>query len=66
MAGTLKPGLSDLSPADERKEFRDSPERFRVNAHGFSLRTPGLLEEQCRLITVKGKRLLVYDVKLLF
>jgi hypothetical protein len=37
-----------------------------VNARGFSLRTPNLLEEQYRLISVKGKRLLVDNVKLLF
>jgi hypothetical protein len=52
--------------ADERKEFGNSPESFRVNAHGFGLRTPDLLEEQHRLIAVKGKRFLIDNVKLLF
>jgi hypothetical protein len=37
-----------------------------VNARSFGLRTPDLLEEQYRLISVKGKRLLVDNVKLLF
>jgi hypothetical protein len=60
------PGLGRFSPAEKRKEFRDSPKRFRMNAHGFSLRTPGLLQEQYRLISVKGKRSLVDNVKLLF
>ena len=55
-----------LDAADEWKEFRNSPERFRVNALGFSLRMPGLLEKQYRLIPIKGKRLLVDNVKLLF
>jgi hypothetical protein len=37
-----------------------------VNARGFSLRTPGLLEEQYCLTSIKDKRLLVDNVKLLF
>ena len=59
-------GLDCFPSADERKEFRNSPERFLVNARGFSLQTPGLLEQQYRLISVKGKRFLVDNVKLLF
>ena len=59
-------GLDGFFSADERKEFRNSPERFRVNARGFGLRPPDLLEEQYRLISVKGKRFLVDYVKLLF
>ncbi len=60
------PWLRWFPAADERKEFRNSPERFRVNARGFGLRTPDLLEEQYRLISVKGKRFLIDNVKLLF
>jgi hypothetical protein len=37
-----------------------------VNARGFGLRTPDLLEKQYRLSSVKRKRLLVDNVKLLF
>jgi hypothetical protein len=35
-------------------------------ARSFRLGTPGLLEEQPRLVAVKGKRFLVDNVKLLF
>jgi hypothetical protein len=37
-----------------------------VNARCFGLRTPDLLEERYRLVSVKGKRFLVDNVKLLF
>jgi hypothetical protein len=50
---------------DERKEFRNSPKRFGMNARGFSFRTPDLFEESHRLFWVKGKRFLVDNVKLL-
>ena len=56
----------DAAGTDERQEFRNSPECFRVNARGFGLRTPDLLEEQYRLISVKRERFLVDNVKLLF
>jgi hypothetical protein len=36
-----------------------------VNARAFSVRMPDLLEEQYRLISVKGKCSLVDNVKLL-
>jgi hypothetical protein len=62
----LLPGLGWFPAADERKQFRNSPKRFRVNARCFGLRTPDLLEKRYRLVSVKGKRFLVDNVKLLF
>src|ERR1051325_1265540 len=58
------PRLTSCTAADERKEFRNSPKRFGVNARGFGLRTPDLLEEQYRLVSIKRKRFFVDNVKL--